>query len=131
MSEETLELVQRAIDHWNSGDIDAWAQDVTDDIVWYPILEMTQTEPVSGREAVVDFLRDWIAPWRSYTIEAKRLVDEGDAFVMVTTQTGTDESGTEVTMEMHASGRVRDGRLAEMRWFQSEADAFAAAGISG
>jgi hypothetical protein len=75
-------------------------------------------------------VRDWIAPWQAYTIEVRRFIDAGDWLVMMTTQTGRDESGTEVAIEMHAAGLIRDGKVAEMRWFLDERAALEAAGVS-
>ena len=131
MSEENLELMRKAVDAWNRADLEEWASYLSDDVVWVPLAENAQNQPVRGKGPTLDFVRDWIEPWKAYTIEIHRLVDAGDAIVMMTTQTGTDESGTEVTIEMHAAGFMRDGKLAEMRWFLSEADALRAAGVSG
>ena len=125
-----MEIMRRAVEAWNRGDLEAWAEFLTDDVVWHPLPEMTQTEPVRGKQATLEFVRDWIEPWQAYRVEVRRLVDAGDAVVMSTTQTGRDESGTEVSIEMHAAGLMRDGKLAEMRWFLSEADALEAAGVS-
>ena len=130
MSEENVELMRRAVETWNLGDLDAWAEYASDDITWYPLAENTQTAPARGKEATLEFVRDWIEPWKEYSVEVHRMIDAGDAVVMMTTQTGRDETGTEVTIEMHAVGLVRDGKLAEMRWFLSEADALEAAGVS-
>jgi ketosteroid isomerase-like protein len=130
MSEENVELMRQAIEAWNMGDLEAWADFLTDDVVWHPLAENTQTAPVRGKEATLEFVRDWIAPWQAYTAEVRRFIDAGDAVVALTTQTGRHESGTEVTIEMHAVGLIRDGKLAEMRWFLDERDALDAAGIS-
>ena len=130
MSEENLELMRKAVDAWNRGDLDEWASYLSDDVVWVPLAENAQNKPVRGKGPTVDFVRDWIEPWKAYTIEIHRLIDAGDAVAMMTPQTGIDESGTEVTIEMHAAGFIRDGRFTEMRWFLSEADALQAAGVS-
>jgi ketosteroid isomerase-like protein len=130
MSDENLEIMRRAIETWNRGDLDAWGEFLADDVVWHPLPEMTQTEPVRGKEATMEFVRDWIGPWQAYRVEVKRLTDAGDRIVMSTIQTGTDESGTEVPIEMHAAGLIRHGKLAEMRWFKDERDALEAAGAT-
>ena len=130
MSEENVQIMRQAIEAWNRGDLDAWAEFLTDDIVWHPLAENTQTAPARGKEATVEFVRDWIGPWQSYTIEVRRFIDAGDNVVMLTTQTGRHESGTEVPIEMHAAGLIRDGKVAEMRWFLDERAAMEAAGIA-
>jgi ketosteroid isomerase-like protein len=130
MSEENIETMRRALEAWNRGDLDAWAEFVADDVVWHPLAEMTQTEPVRGKQATLAFVRDWIEPWQAYRIEVKRLIDAGDRVVMITTQTGTDESGTEVPIDMHGVALMRDGKLVEMKWFQDERAALEAASVS-
>jgi ketosteroid isomerase-like protein len=130
MSEENLEIMRQAVEAWNRGDLDAWAEYFDDDLAWHPLAENTQTAPVHGKQETLAFVRDWIEPWAHYTVEVHRLVDAGDAVVMLTTQTGRDETGTEVTIEMHATGFFRDGKLVEMRWFTDERGALAAAGVS-
>ena len=130
MSEENLELMRQAVEAWNRGDLETWATYLADDIVWYPLEENAQNQPVSGKGPTVEFVRDWIEPWQAYTIEIHRMVDAGDALVMITTQTGRDESGTEVSIEMHGAARVRDGKFTELKWFLTEADALEAAGLS-
>jgi ketosteroid isomerase-like protein len=130
MSEENVEIMRRAIETWNRGDLDGWAEFLTDDIVWYPLAENTQTEPIRGKAATMDFVRDWLEPWQAYTVQVHRFIDGGDNVVMMTTQTGTHESGSQVPIEMHAAGLMRDGKLAEMRWFLDEGSALEAAGVS-
>jgi ketosteroid isomerase-like protein len=130
MSQENVELMRQAVETWNRGDLEAWADFLADDIVWTPLAENTQTAPVRGKEATMGFVRDWIEPWQAYTTEVRRFIDAGDTFVMLTTQTGRHESGTEVTIEMHAVGLIRDGKLAEMSWFLDERAALEEAGVA-
>jgi ketosteroid isomerase-like protein len=130
MSEENLELMRQAVEAWNRGDLDAWAENFAEDIAWYPLAENPENQPVRGKAQTLDFVRSWIAPWKTYKVEVHRMVVAGDAVVMTTTQTGMDDSGTEVTIEMSATGVVRDGKFTEMRWFTDERGALEAAGVS-
>ena len=130
MSEENVELMRQAVEAWNRGDLDGWARDFADDVAWYPLAENPENAPVHGKEAVLDFVRDWIEPWEEYTVEAHRIIDAGDYVVMSSRQIGRDETGTEVTIEQHATSLVRDGKVVEMKWFLDEGSALKAAGIS-
>ena len=49
---------------------------------------------------------------------------------MSTRQTGKHPTGAEISIEMHAAGTLRDGKLIEMRWFTDETEALEAAGLS-
>jgi ketosteroid isomerase-like protein len=123
MSEENVAIVREMVEIWNRGDLEGWGDFLADDVVWHPLAENTQTAPVSGRNETLEFLRDWLAPWQVYEIEVRRYVDAGEKVVMLTTQTGRHESGAEVPIEMHGVVLLRDGRVAEMKWFQDESAA--------
>ena len=129
MSEENVELARRMVDAWDSGDLSVWAKGLHEEVVWVPLAENTQTEPIDGAEATLAFVADWIEPWDEYTIEVLRIIDAGDSVVISTRQAGKLPTGAEVGIEMHAAGTFRDGKLVEMRWFTNEGDALKAAGL--
>jgi ketosteroid isomerase-like protein len=130
MSQENMEKMRRMLDAWDSGDLTEWADGLHEDITWVPLAENTQTEPIHGVEATLAFVADWIEPWDEYTVELLRFIDVDDMVVMSTRQSGKHPTGAEISMEMHAVATVRDGKLVEMRWFMSEAEALEAAGLS-
>jgi ketosteroid isomerase-like protein len=130
MSEENVETLQRLVAAWDSDDLSEWATALHEEITWVPLLEYTETEPVHGVEATLAFAADWIEPWEKYSVELLGIIDAGDWAVMSTRQSGTLPTGAEVTIEMHAAAAFRGGKLIEIRWFMSEADAREAAGLS-
>jgi ketosteroid isomerase-like protein len=129
MSEEAVQLARQMIEAWNKGEVDQWASDLDDDVVWVPLAENPQTEPVQGREATREFVLDWVQPWDEYKIEIIRIVDAGDRVVILGHHEARHESGAEISMDMHVVATVRDGKGREFRWFTDEAEALAAAGI--
>jgi ketosteroid isomerase-like protein len=130
MSEENVEIMRRIIRAWDSGDLSEWAKGLHEEITWVPLAENPQTEPIHGAEATLAFVADWIEPWEQYTVELLGIIDAGDWVVISTHQSGTLSTGAEVSIEMHAAGKFRDGQVIEMRWFTRDADARAAAGLS-
>jgi ketosteroid isomerase-like protein len=130
MSQENVELVQRMLDAWDSGDLSEWGEGLHEEIRWVPLAENTQTEPIQGVNATLAFVADWIEPWEEYTVEALGIIDAGDSVVLSTRQSGKHSTGAEISMEMHAVGNFRDGKLVEMRWFMEKAEALEAAGLS-
>ena len=122
-------MVRRMVDAWDSGDLSRWADGLHEEIEWVPLAENTQTEPIHGAEATLAFVADWIEPWEEYTVEALAIIDAGDWVVLSTRQSGKLPTGSEISVEMHAAGAFRDGKLVEMRWFTHEADAIEAAGL--
>ena len=131
MSQENVRLTQRMVDAWTSGNLSEWAKGLHEDVTWVPLAENTQVEPTQGAEATLAFVRDWIEPWETYDIEALAIHEAGDDLIVLSTrQFGRHPTGAEVTMDMHAVGTFRDGKLFEMRWFANKADALEAAGLS-
>jgi ketosteroid isomerase-like protein len=131
MSEKNVEIARRMLDTWDSGDLSEWARGLHEEVTWVPLMKNTQTEPIHGADATLAFVRDWIEPWEDYSIEELAVLDAGDDRVLLSTrQFGRHPTGAEVTMEMHAVGTFRDGKLYEMRWFTDKATALEAAGLS-
>jgi ketosteroid isomerase-like protein len=131
MAESNAEGARRMIEALNRGELDSWAGELHEEIVWVPLAENPQTEPVRGVDDVVAFLSDWIEPWDEYTADVTRIVEKGDRLFLASRQTARREGGAEITMDMYAAATYRDGQLIECRWFLDEADALRAAGIEG
>jgi ketosteroid isomerase-like protein len=130
MSQENVEMVQRIVEAWNSGDLSEWGENLHEEITWIPLAENPQTEPIHGADAALAFVADWIEPWEEYTVETLGITDAGDSVLLSTRQSGKHRTGAEISMEMHAVGSFRDGKVIEMKWFMEKADALEAAGLS-
>jgi len=118
------------MDAVNRGDLTAWARGLHDEIVYYPLAENPQTEPVHGVAAVLEFVADWLEPWDEYTVEVTRAVDAGDRVFVATKHSARHETGAEISMEMYIAGAVQDGRYVELKWFMNEPDALEATRLS-
>jgi ketosteroid isomerase-like protein len=129
VSEENVQLTRQAIDAWNRGDLDEWARSLHEEIVWYPLAENPQPEPIHGVDAVMEFVSDWLEPWDDYKVEVAQLLESGDWVVMSTRQWAKHQTGGEISVDMHAAAAFRDGKVIEWRWFMNEAGALRAAGI--
>jgi ketosteroid isomerase-like protein len=129
MSEENVQIARQMIDAWNRGEIDEWTSVLHEDVIWVPLAENPQTEPIRGNEAVRTFVLDWVEPWDEYTAEIFRIVDREDWVVVGAHHHARHESGAEVSMDMYVAAAVRDGKGVEFRWFTNETDALRAAGI--
>jgi ketosteroid isomerase-like protein len=130
MSEENIRAARQMIDAWNRGDIDGWARGLDDDVVWVPLAENPETEPVQGREATREFVLDWVGPWDEYTVDVTKVVDHGDWVVLGAHHDAKHESGAEISMDMWVAANYRDGRGVEFRWFTNETDALRTVGIA-
>jgi ketosteroid isomerase-like protein len=129
MSEENIDVVHRMTDAGNRGDLKAWAACLHEEIVYVPLPENPQTQPLHGVDAVIDFVTDWLEPWEDYKVDVTRTVDEGDRVFVATKHSGRHETGAEISMEMYIAGVFRDGKAIELRWFMNESEALEAAGL--
>jgi ketosteroid isomerase-like protein len=81
MSRENVEVVRRALDGWNRGDVDAWLESVHPKVEWSSaILSQVQGETVHrGRAEMRQFWDEW-SVW-DLTIEVSEIRDLGDTVV--------------------------------------------------
>ncbi|MDQ3729419.1 MAG: nuclear transport factor 2 family protein [Actinomycetota bacterium] len=76
-------------------------------------------------------MREWLAMWETYSVEAERFIDAGDAVVVVTRERGRSRSaGVEVEQSAAAVWRIQDGRITSMRNYYDQSEALQAAGLS-
>ena len=83
MSQENVEVVRRALDGWNRGEIDAWMESAHPDVEWSSAIarrvEGAQTV-WRGREEVRRFWDEWHSLW-DMSIEISDFRDLGDTVV--------------------------------------------------
>ena len=76
-------------------------------------------------------MREWLAMWETYSVEAERFIDAGDTVVVVTRERGRSRSaGVEVEQSAAAVWRIQDGRITSMRNYYDQFEALEAAGLS-
>lgn len=77
-------------------------------------------------------MREWLAMWETYSVEAERFIDAGDTTVVVITrERGRSRSaGVEVEQSTADVWRIQDGRIMSMRSYSDQDEALRAAGLS-
>jgi ketosteroid isomerase-like protein len=88
-------------------------------------------EPSRGIAGYWKTMREWLAMWESYSVEAERFIDGGDTVVVETRERGRSRSaGVELEQRAMAVWRIRNGRITSMRNYYDRAEALEAAGLS-
>jgi ketosteroid isomerase-like protein len=82
---ENLEKMQRSIDAYAAGELDAWIEGFAEDVVWIP--EMLDLEPVAGRTAYLEAVRRYLEPWDRVEFETVKLEEIGDVVMWSARQT--------------------------------------------
>jgi ketosteroid isomerase-like protein len=88
MSEENVEIVRRAFEHWRQGGatrdalpVEVYAEEVEWDQTGYPPIDNPTRG--SGRDNLLDIFGEYLGVWTSYQVEASEFIDAGDHVVGV------------------------------------------------
>jgi len=131
MSQENVEVVKAALDAWPRG-LDALAEYWTDDIDHRAIEDaLDDRGPMHGKEAVRDYLRDWLDMFDDFKVEPVELIDAGeDQVVGVLRVSGRAKlSGVETDLTYAVVYTIRDGKIARGREYATRKEALEAAGL--
>lgn len=107
-------IVRDALERLNTGNLEAMAEFVTEDVEWH---EIGRDEPIRGRDALGARMAD-MAPGGSITAELHDVVANDDHTIALVTATATmgDQSLTYRVAEIY---HVRDGKVSA-RWAFSD-----------
>ena len=132
MSQENVEVVKAVLDAWPRG-LDALAEYWTDDIEHRAIEgALDDRGPMHGKEAVRDYLQDWLDMFDPLTVEPLELIDAGGDDVVAVLRFGgrAKLSGVETEITFAIVYAVRDGKVARGREYATRKQALDAAGLS-
>ena len=131
MSQENVEIVRKAFEAWNAGDMDAFREFYDPDIIVRPPEGWPEPGPFVGREAVMgqwELLREtWDA---DEVVPIGEFVDAADRVVVRQAWRGAGH-GPSLNMEMTNVFMVRNGRIVYQEFFWDHTEALEAAGLSG
>jgi ketosteroid isomerase-like protein len=132
MSDENVEIVQRAIDAFNRRDLDAFMECVTPDIEYYPSLVGTiEGRSFRGREGMEQYFEDVRASWEDFRIVHDEHRDLGERVLWLGRMEGRGKgSGVPVDTPYWAIGDFRQGKLSCIRTYLDDGEALRAAGLS-
>jgi len=128
MSQENVEVVRRAHEALNGGDIDAvialcnpaFRLDMSDRVLNPMVYE--------GHGGIRRFYHEVRDVWANYTWEPEQLIESGDQVVALLRSTGTGRgSGVEIERQTAMVWTVHDSRATSLRFFRNRAEALEAA----
>ncbi len=138
MSRANLETVQRLIEAHERRDFDA-VFDLYDPQVVYRTdgfddrLLALGIDPIYvGHEGVRKFWREWLAAWETIDFEYQEFIDAGDrVLVVLSARLRGRTSGVELNLPSYVQmWTVRKGKVLEMEFFPSRAEALEIVGLS-
>jgi hypothetical protein len=136
MSQENVEIVRRAWEAFQRGDIDEGFQAFAPDVEWDVSRDIWGGVVGGGRyqgtEGVLAWLRDLYSAWETFEMVAEEVIDAGsDQVIGVLAARGRGRtSGIEV--EHHPGGvtTLRDGKVIRVEWYPTREEALEAVGLS-
>ena len=132
MSEENVEIAQKAMEAFNRRDRDAWLALNDPEVEFRADPEWPESETVGGREAVWDFIVSLTDAWEQDDVEMVEVIDAGDDELAVRYRRPVlgKASGIADVLDYWCVHTFRRGRILSHEWFASRARALEAAGLS-
>jgi uncharacterized protein len=110
MKERDLEAVRASYAALNTGDIEATLAVLAPDAEWHESSALPDAGTFRGREAVREFLEEFLQSWESFHQEVEEVVVEGDrAALMIHLTARGRGSGAEVDARYAHVWTLRDG----------------------
>ena len=131
MSPEKAEGFRRAVDAWNTGDVDLWAHHLPKDFEWHDAPDVPDRRVHRGREAVVAYLRELVEVIGQFEIDLDDVTEVGEDEVVATFRINVHGRQSGVTLQIpwvHVM-EFRGGRPVCVRNFQERAQALKAVGL--
>ena len=130
MSEENVEMIRKAFEAWNAGDMDA-VRDVYDpDVIMRAPPDWPEPGPFIGRDAVI---QQFIQAREAFSRDSVQVVSDfrtaGDRVIVRTDWHGTG-TGPQSDIEWTIVFTIRNGRVFQVEYFWDHSDALRAAGLS-
>jgi uncharacterized protein len=130
MSQESVEIVELALERLNEGHIDGLIALCDDDFELDMSARVINPETYRGHEGIRRFYREVSEVWKGFRWEPLRLLGAADKVVVLLHSHGRGKgSGLEMARDVAMVWTVREGRAVSMRFYTDQAQALEAAGL--
>jgi hypothetical protein len=132
MSEENVEIVRRALEAWERGDLNAAADLLDPEVEWRMPPNIPEAGTYRGRDEVMRRLEEFLEAWDDLAVTVVELIDAGARVVALVRYSGQGRgSGIEiggVTTDAQV-WTLRDGKALRVELYGGTAAALEAAGL--
>jgi ketosteroid isomerase-like protein len=131
MSQENVEIVRRANELTNDGDVDAAYSFLHPDIEWVVATEHPNARTLTGRAAVAEYQRDWQEAVPDVGVEYDRVIDADERVIGIKRVRGTGTgSGADVRVPIALVFTLQDGLITRVEEYLNPSEALKAAGLA-
>ncbi|MCW3032611.1 MAG: hypothetical protein JWM60_956 [Solirubrobacterales bacterium] len=129
MSQENVESVQTALEHFATTGEPAWDR-LHEDVVVYDH-DILDAGDYRGHAGFGRWLEDWASAWSAYAMEPEEFLDAGERVVACVLQTTTGH-GSGVELERHDAMvfEFRDAKIVRLDYYNNRQQALKAVGLS-
>jgi ketosteroid isomerase-like protein len=131
MSDQRFELIRRALEARDEGDVDAMLESMTDDVVVDASRRVLDPVVAEGHDGFRRFIAFLDEAWANQRIEPEEFIDAGDDVVVPVRLTSRGR-GSGVIVNARAAWVVtfRGDKVARLSVYQTRAEALQAVGLS-
>lgn len=131
MSQENVENAWRAIEAFNSGDLDRAFEWTDPEIEWVVAREHPNAATHRGRDAVASYFREWQDTLNEMHLNIDRVVEAGDSVVTIGKVSGVGAgSGAPIEIPIAFVSEVREGKTVRVEEYLNPGQALKAVGLS-
>ena len=129
MSQENVDLVRRAWEAWERGDVATALASMSPDMVTYAASPLPFPDPYPGPDGLLRLLNDWAEGFDEVAVTAQTFIDAGEDKVVVEVRQAARgaASGAPVEIALWYVFTVRARKAIRADVFVDEAQAFEAA----
>ena len=130
MSLEDVEIARRAFEVWNRGDTEAWIDAWDEQAEFHPMRAQLEGDPYRGHEGLRRFVSDMSEEWDEVRFEVDEIQDAGELLVATgRVKARGRASGVNLDVPLALVGRLREGKVAYVRFYPDRDEAFEAGGL--
>ncbi|MEO7197479.1 MAG: nuclear transport factor 2 family protein [Solirubrobacterales bacterium] len=129
-SHENVAIVRAGFDAFVAGDTDRALENLAPDVVIFRVSPLPDTAEYHGHAGFLKILADWTTGFSEFVMEGQQFTEAGGRVIVRVQQRATGaSSGAAVEALFWFVHTLRDGKLAEVAIFGSEAQALEACRI--
>jgi ketosteroid isomerase-like protein len=130
MSQENVEVVRRANDAWNAGDMNAFHEALDPEVILRTVEDWPEQGPYVGRDAVLRFYEQLRSAWDADTVEFVSEFFHAADRVAVRLSWNVVSRGPTSNLEVTTVYGIRRGRIDRVEFFWDHGEALEAVGLS-